>query len=169
MGSVRAGRGFLVAWAGGFRGHGTFLTPRRVKAKRTSVHIINNISGPGRKSRRSNRIQGTRESSHRARPAPASVARRDSRWLLPRLAPPSNHRRQGSQGFVDRDAVREDVKDIVPDHDDVRTLGISRRGSAACRPGEVIFWAHRIVLAGIASTVVLHISFSPFWLLVLRR
>ncbi len=124
---------------------------------------------PGRDGSQAKSIQGVTESSHCPRPTHASVARRDSRCLLPHLAPPPNHRRQSSQGFVDRDAVREDVKDIVSDHNDIRTFGISRRGSAACRPGEIIFWAHRIVLAGIASMVVLHISFSPFWLLLLRR
>jgi len=44
--------------SGGFRGHGTYFTPRRVKPKLTSAFIVNNISGPGRKSNGEERSRG---------------------------------------------------------------------------------------------------------------
>ncbi len=68
---------------------------------------------------------------------------RDSRRLLPRPAPRADHRCQDPLGFADGRAVREEIKDIVPDDNDVGALSIPRCGSAAHRPGEIILQAHR--------------------------
>ena len=39
----------------GFRGHDTYLTPKRVSDERTSVYIVKNKAGSGLKSRRARR------------------------------------------------------------------------------------------------------------------
>jgi hypothetical protein len=105
----------------------------------------------------------------RARHTYASVVRCDSRLLLQYSAPTPNHGGQSSQGLVDRVAIREDVKHIPSDDNDVRAFGIARRGPAASCPGEVILRAHRIALTSSVSMVSFHTSFSLFWLLALPR
>lgn len=101
---------------------------------------------------------------------PASVARRDARCLLSHLALPPNHRRQGPQGLVDRGAVREDVKNITSDHNDIRAFGITCRGSAAYAPREVVFGSHSVTLSGIVWVAnLLHIPLFPFGSLFWRR